>query len=314
MKTGILTGPTASGKTAIALAFARAQRSAGRTVEIINADSLLFYRGMDIGTAKPTKQEQQEIPHHLIDIRNPDEPFTAGDFARAAQTALEDVVSRGNKPLIVGGSGFYLKALLYGMWDAPPSSPELRATLEQQTNNELFCTLLEQDPEGAKKINPQDRYRLIRAIEILKLTGKTPSELRASQPKEPSPKFELWVVDRANEDLFSKVHVRTGLMLEQPWLDEVKNLQRAFPDARALKSVGYAQVQDFISNAKPQGRKIKPGIAGLRDEVELATRQLIKRQRTWLNGLKRNISSARWFLLDEEQNALFEAMRVFFEW
>ena len=297
-KIAILTGPTATGKTSLALELARSA-----PVEIINADSMLVYREMDIGTAKPSVREREAVPHHLIDIRNPDEPFTAGDFVRSAHAAIDDIQSRGKRPLLVGGTGFYLKALLYGLWDAPRGDSALRARLESLTDQALFERLSTISAATAGRIGKNDRYRLIRSIEIFELTGKTPEALQAQASPAPDPRFELWVLDRPQEELMKRIHLRTRQMMEHGLVDEVESIQREFPTCRALKAVGYAQIVDYLAGTLPKGRKIPPGLNGVISEIELATRQLVKRQRTWFKGRP----EARWFLLDRDQEALKKA-------
>jgi len=301
-KIAILTGPTASGKSALALQFA--SEAAELSIEIINADSMLVYREMNIGTAKPTPQELALIPHHLIDIRNPDAPFTAGDFFRAVNESIADIQSRGKKPLIVGGTGFYLKALLYGMWDAPPSDPVLRETLNPISDSELYQRVSEKDPATAQRIGPQDRYRLIRAIEMMTHTQKTVSELESTSRKDPDPRFELLIIDRSNDDLFSRISARTQQMLKDGFINEVRDLKTRYPGARSLAAVGYAQVCDHLAHRLPKGRKIKTGIEGLREEIELATRQLVKRQRTWFRGVKHCLN----FQLPTDEKNLLEKL------
>ncbi len=297
-KVAILTGPTATGKTSLALELAR-----NAPVEIVNADSMLVYREMNIGTAKPSIREREAIPHHLIDIRDPDEPFTAGDFVRSAHAAIDEIQSRGKRPLIVGGTGFYLKALLYGLWDAPRANSEIRGRLESLTDQALFERLSTISANSASRIGKKDRYRLIRAIEIFELTGKTPEALQAQASPAPDPRFELWVLDRPQEELMKRIHLRTREMMAHGLVDEVESIQRKFPESRALKAVGYAQVVDHLTGTPPRGRKIPPGLDGVISEIELATRQLVKRQRTWFKGRP----EARWFLLDQDQEALKQA-------
>lgn len=293
---GILTGPTATGKTSLALELS----ARAGDMEIINADSMLVYRGMDIGTAKPTPGERAGTPHHLIDIRDPDESFTAGDFVSSTNAAIEEIRSRGRKPLIVGGTGFYLKALLHGLWEAPRASPELRKELERKSNRELYEELEKWDSAAAGRITPADRYRLIRALEIIRETGKTPTELQASQPAEPDPRFRLWVIDRDNEILHQRILERTRLMLEGGLIEEVERIRARYPEARSLAAVGYAQVSDYLDRKTPAGRKMRPGLPGLQDEIELATRQLVKRQRTWFRAQR----GAKNFHLDADRPAL----------
>jgi tRNA dimethylallyltransferase len=280
--TVILTGPTASGKTAIALELAR--RHPGR-IELVNADSMVVYRGMDIGTAKPTRAELAEIPHHLVDVRDPDQPFTAGEFVREAHAAIQDVHSRGKLALIVGGTGFYLKALLYGLWEGPAADLALRARLEAIEPARLHERLMTVDPVSALRIGAADRYRLVRAIELLELTGRTPTELQAAQPERPDPRFELLIIDRASDELESRIAQRTSQMIQEGLVEETRALRERYPGARALSAVGYRETCAFLDGITPTGRKISPGTAGLEDEIRLATRQLVKRQRTWFRSL-----------------------------
>jgi tRNA dimethylallyltransferase len=288
----ILTGPTAAGKTALALQLAR---EAGN-IELINADSLLVYRQMNIGTAKPTQEELAQVPHHLIDIRDPTEEFTAGDFVRASDQAIAEILKRRNIPMFVGGTGFYLKARLYGLWDAPPTTPEVRSRLEKLPTAELWTQLQARDPESALRIGPNDRYRLVRALEIIEISGMTPTQLRAQEDPAPDSRFALWVIDRENEELESRIRARTRLMLEAGLIDETRALLESSPQSRALKAVGYAETVRYLQGAAPLGRKILPGRAGLEQEINLATRQLVKRQRTWFRGEK----ASQWFRLTEK--------------
>ena len=294
---GILTGPTATGKTELALTFARRFPK----IEIINADSLLVYREMNIGTAKPSRSELDQTPHHLIDVCNPDQIFTAGEFKRAAEATIAEIQGRGKMPLIVGGTGFYLKSLLFGLWKAPAADLELRKKLEENTSTELHQKLSTIDSVAAQRIGLKDRYRLVRALELHQLTGQTPTALQAAVPTEPDPRFRLWVIDRPLEELYRRIEVRTRVMLEQGLIEEYKDLEARFPNARSLQAIGYAQVRDHLAGTLPPGRKIKPGIAGLHEEITLATRQLVKQQRTWFRGLVAKVPESKWFLLEEDQ-------------
>lgn len=306
-KVAILSGTTASGKSALAIQWAF--HFPQNTIEIINADSMLVYREMDIGTAKPTQSELSLIPHHLVNIRSPDEPFTAGDFYRAVQETLSDIEARGKRALIVGGTGFYLKALLYGLWDAPPADAELRQKLDLLTNQELFQKLQAQDPLTAQRISTQDRYRLIRALEMMTLTGKKVSELESTARKQPDPRFDLLVIDRKNDELFERISQRTREMLNYGLIDEVQRIQTHYPEARSLGAVGYAQTCDYLAQRVPSGRKIKPGLPGLQDEIELATRQLVKRQRTWFRGQP----AASHFILDSDLEKLTFRLQMIYK-
>ena len=299
--TAILTGVTASGKTAAALDFARAHGA----IEIVNADSLLVYRGMDIGTAKPAPAELREIPHHVIDLRDPSEPFTAGDFVREVERALEDIHARGKRALLVGGTGFYLKALLYGLWEAPAADPAVRARLETESNPRLHEKLRASDEASALRIGPNDRYRLIRALETLELSGQTPSELEARQKaRKKNEAFHLLVTDRENAELNRRIDLRTRAMLDAGLVEETRALGGRFPDARALGSVGYAETAAYLAGRRPRGRKIRAGLDGLADEIGLSTRQLVKRQRTWFRGQFAARGDAETFTLDRDRASL----------
>jgi tRNA dimethylallyltransferase len=241
-RTLILTGPTAAGKTALALEMARGCAARGVRLEIINGDSLLFYRGMDIGTAKPSRAELSTVPHHLVDIRDPHEPFTAGDFYRHVQTALADIEARGARALIVGGTGFYLKALLFGLWEGPGTDPDLREELEGRSLGELYAELEAQDPVSAKRIGVQDRYRLVRALEVIRLSGKTPSQLETETNRVPDSRLTLWICERETAQLHARIAQRTRAMLDQGLIREVRALRAKYPDARPLGAVGYMEV------------------------------------------------------------------------
>jgi tRNA dimethylallyltransferase len=289
----VLAGPTASGKTQFALELCEKLG-----LEIINADSLLVYRGFDIGTAKPGMEERSRVPHHLIDIRDPLEAFTAADFVRQVHALHASLTQVGRRALIVGGTHFYLKALCQGLWDAPPTHPEFRSALDGVETQELHARLGQKDPAHASKIGPADRYRIIRALEIIEFSGRKPSDLEAeAEARSPDPRFPLLRIDRTSEELEARIRLRTGQMLEQGLIEETRTLMKAHPGARALGSVGYRQVVDHIEQRAPAGRKLRPGLAGLEDEIRLATRQLVKSQRTFLGGL----SFAEGFILEQDR-------------
>lgn len=307
---GILTGPTATGKSSLAIELALNRYP---KLEIINADSLLVYREMNIGTAKPSPTELKTVPHHLIDIRSPNETFTAGEFVRTAHTAIEEIHQRGNRALIVGGTGFYLKALLFGLWEAPPADPQIRSTLQKETNETLLMRLQERDPLAATRIGLSDRYRLIRALEIIQLTGKSPTQLEMETPQHPSPQFRLWILDRPTEELHIRIQKRTQTMIQDGLIEEYVHLQKNFPEARALNAVGYKQVGDYLAQRTPSGRKLEPGLGGLDSEIQLATRQLVKQQRTWFKGQLSKVDTAQWFLLEDQRDKLVEQFKSVYQ-
>ncbi|MBC7397143.1 MAG: tRNA (adenosine(37)-N6)-dimethylallyltransferase MiaA [Bdellovibrionales bacterium] len=300
----ILTGPTAVGKSSLAVDLAEALG-----LEIINADSVCFYEEFNIGSAKPSIEDLKRVPHHLINIASPHEIYHAGKFLKDCDRALSDIHARGKRALIVGGSGFYLKALRMGLWEAPATSPAFRKEVETVSTEELFEELSLIDPTHALKVGSEDRYRLVRGLEIYRLSGKKPSELEAMMPDHPKPEFSLWVVDREKTELDRRMHSRVEQMIEAGLVNETQRLREKYPEAKTLNAVGYAQVIQFMEGTVPPGRKLKRGINGLIDEIELAHRQLAKQQRTWFKNLKANES----FTLDQDLNDLKEKLMNFYQ-
>ncbi len=270
----VIAGPTGSGKTALALRLAQAMDA-----EIISADSQQVYRHFDIGTAKPSPEEQVAVPHHLISVVEPTEPFSAARFQALADAAIEEIRARGKRVLVVGGTGLYLRILLHGVVAAPPGSPELRRTLEVEADaagQEAFhARLAAVDPETAAKVKPADRLRIIRALEIYALTGQTAAHWRAqhafAQARHP---FELRVLDPPRAALYEAINARTKAMFERGLVDEVRSLvARGFRDAPPMGSVGYAQAL-----AVAEGTLAEPEAVA---QAAQATRNYAKRQLTW---------------------------------
>ncbi|MCM0605440.1 MAG: tRNA (adenosine(37)-N6)-dimethylallyltransferase MiaA [Xanthomonadaceae bacterium] len=301
-KTIILTGPTASGKSSLALGIAESRGD----IELINADSIQVYKKFDIGSAKPSQEELSRVPHHLIDILEPTVRFTAGDFVKLVKEKITEIRARNKIPLIVGGTGFYLKALLYGMWDAPPTQPEIRTKLEKEETEALYEKLKSADPDLLDKVSKNDRYRIIRALEIIESSGTLPSQLEKKTNQEADPAFTLLIIDREQSELVKRIDKRTTEMLEAGLVNEVKSLLQDYPDAPALKSVGYQQVVDYLGGILPSGRKVSSGEKGLSDEISLATRQLVKRQRTWFRGQ----TEGSWFILDSDRSKIEAELKI----
>ena len=281
----ILTGPTAVGKTKLAIEIAE---KAG--LEIINADSVCFYRHFNIGSAKPSAHELNLVPHHLVDVADPLENYHAGRFYRECMAHLSEIHSRGKRALIVGGSGFYLKVLRYGLWDAPSTSEEFRKSVEGDPTEALFQRLKNLDPVHAEKVGPADRYRLIRGLEILSLSGNKPSELEERMSPKPAQEFKLVVVDREKDELELRMRTRIEAMIRDGWIEETEILSGRYPESKVLRAVGYAQIMDYLGGVLPSGRKMRPGIEGLVDEIVLSHRQLAKQQRTWFKNLKPDLT------------------------
>lgn len=282
-----LMGPTASGKTALALDWAA--RFGG---EIVSIDSALVYRGLDIGAAKPTAAEQAAVPHHLIDVREPWQPYSAAEFAADARAAVDGIVVRGRLPILAGGTGLYFRALLDGLSAMPEADPAIRAQLDAEGAERgwaaLHAELATVDPVAAARIHATDPQRIRRALEVYRVSGRPISAWQrdaAAGPRFPCRVLRLAIapVDRAV--LHARIERRFDAMLADGFLDEVRAL-RALPalrehaaplDLPALRAVGYRQAWEHLDGATDA--------ATFRDRGIAATRQLAKRQLTWLRGL-----------------------------
>ena len=310
LKSIILTGPTAVGKSSLAIQVAQEIKAAlNIQLEIINADSVCFYQEFNIGSAKPTEKEMALIPHHLIDCVSPLENYHAGQFLKDCEIKLAEIHARGNRALIVGGSGFYLKSLRFGLWDAPETSPEFRKTLEAESTEALFKKLLAQDEVHANKVGASDRYRLIRGLEILAISGKKPSELEAAMPKDADARFALWTIDRERPELEMRMRNRIIQMLEEGLVEETEKLRQKYSECKTLHAVGYQQVLNQIDGILPEGRIVKQGREGLVDEISLVHRQLAKQQRTW----SKNLAPDENFLLNQDLKTLKEKLITFYK-
>lgn len=279
-----LAGPTASGKTAAALALA-----ARRPCEIVSVDSALVYRGMDIGTAKPSKKELAQVPHHLIDIRDPLQAYSAADFARDARQLIADIRGRGALPLLVGGTMLYFKALFDGMDDMPASDPAIRTELDAQAAAlgwpAMHAELAQIDPATAARLSPNDSQRIQRALEVFRMTGQPLSTFHrrtqaapGAQPEANYLLVSLEPTDRAW--LHARIAQRFDAMLAGGLVEEVQALRQRgdlTPDLPAMRCVGYRQTWEALDGLWP--------MAELRDRGIFATRQLAKRQITWLRSM-----------------------------
>ncbi len=273
----VLSGPTASGKSSLALALAREF-----PVEIVNADSLQVYRHFDIGTAKPTVAERGEVPHHLIDVVDPDEKYDAGRYVRDAERAIGEIRARGKVPMLVGGTGMYIRALLRGL-DPLPSDPRVREELSRRWELEggaaLHAELARIDPETSGKVHPADRLRVLRALEIAAVAGIPPSRARAAWssagPRRGCLFLALWP-DR--ETLYRGIDARTEEMFRRGLLEEVRGLLARGID-RSLKpmmALGYRHAAAHLRDGVPLSETI--------DAVKRDTRRYAKRQVTWLSS------------------------------
>lgn len=276
-----LAGPTAVGKSALAIELAREIGG-----EILSMDSMAIYRGMDIGTAKPSREELERVPHHLIDLIDPDEEFSTTEYLSRAIRCSEEVLSRGRIPIFTGGTGLYLRSLLRGVFEGPPADWSFRQRLlddvERQPENWLHDQLLAVDPVTAQRLHPNDTRRLVRALEIHALTGQAPSVLHQEHPLplEERPVHNYWL-HPPRDWLYSRINQRVRSMFEQGLEQEVRELlARPRPLGRtASQALGYREVTDWL-----QGRL--PSLAEAEELIQTRTRQFAKRQHTWFRNLK----------------------------
>lgn len=273
-----LLGPTASGKSALALAIARRL-----PCEIISVDSGQVYRGMDIGTAKPDAAARAAVPHHLIDIRDPDQPYSAGEFRDDAQRLIPQIKARGHVPLLVGGTFLYFRALERGLATLPAADPQLRLAIEDEAAARgwpaLHAELAGVDPTTAARIAPADRQRISRGLEVYRLTGRPLSAWQAQAAAFASPPaLRLILAPPARDTLYAAIDARFEAMLAAGLLDEVARLRAAghSRDLPALRAVGYRQLWSHLA-----GETDYPTLV---EAAKTASRQYAKRQLTWLRG------------------------------
>jgi tRNA dimethylallyltransferase len=271
----VICGPTASGKTALALKLAE-----HLPVEIISADSRQVYRGMDIGTAKPERREREKIPHHLIDVVDPDETFTAADFVERGRAAIEQIRLRGRLPLVVGGTGLYIRALLHGLADAPGGDEHLRRELQLTEEREGAGTLYRQlekiDPSLAARLSPRDQVRIVRALEVFHLTGRRLSDLQREHAGRPSPYRALKIgLAPDRKILYHRIDRRVEIMIAAGLPEEVQGLleQGYPPELKSLQTIGYRETVDYL-----QGKLTLPEAVSL---IQRNSRRYAKRQLTW---------------------------------
>lgn len=286
MKALVISGPTASGKTALSVECAKRLNG-----EIVSADALLVYKGLNIGTAKPTKGEMGGIPHYMIDVVAPTESFSASDYERLALPILKDIVARGKVPIIVGGTSFYLDALLYKRTlGGAPADESVRkkyeAIFEREGKEALFSLLQEIDPASAEVLHPNDKKRVIRALEIYELTGKRKSE----QHDERIPRLPVLAVgvDYPREALYARIDARVDEMIKSGLVEEVKGLlESGIPEnAQCMQGIGYKEVVEILKNSDLHST-MSDKINAMSDIIKKNTRNYAKRQLTYLR--KRNV-------------------------
>ncbi len=294
-----LAGPTAVGKSEIALALA--EKIGG---EIISVDSMQVYRGLDIGTAKPSAEERKKIPHHLIDVCDLNEAFDAARFVRLAQKAVSEIRSRNRMPIFCGGTGLYFKAFLDGLGEAPPSDEKLRTEIEATPLEKLLEELRERDPVTFEKIDRQNPRRVVRAIEVIRLTGKPFSEQKSnwnvlpeSSPEDQKPEVStrfrnhFFCFTRESKDLHARVNLRVDKMFSLGLVEETRELlKRGLAENKfAMQAIGYRQVVEHLRGERDLVETI--------ELVKIKTRQFAKRQLTWF----RRHGNCQWIELKPDE-------------
>ena len=297
----VLFGPTASGKTAILVDLFCGKT--GYKAEVVSADSMQVYRGLDIGTAKPQAQLRSVLPHHLIDILNPHEQFNAGQFMRRADMACADIHKRGLLPVVSGGAGFYLKNFIQGLPESPPSDPAVRerlaAELRAGGSEPLLAELREADPESAARIHANDNYRLLRALEVIRLTGHALSDCVANgESRRAKYRFLLVGLEWERDILYRRIERRCLSMFAGGLAEEVRGLfDRGYtPHDPGLKAIGY---KEFFVEDYDGGWRFSTDLAGVQALVARHSRQYAKRQITWF----KKVPGVTWIKLHEDPRA-----------
>ncbi len=275
----VIVGPTCVGKSALALEVAKRLEA-----EIISADSMQVYRGMDIGTAKPTPEERAAVVHHLIDILDPDENYNAGRFEREASGIIHSLWRQGTPAIVAGGTGLYVKALIHGLFESPPVDPDLRANLLDEASRvgpaEFHESLRRVDPVAAARLHPHDTVRIARALEVYRLTGRAMTDLQARHRFEKHPFLPLILgltMDR--EVLYDRIEGRVDRMIRAGWIEEVRVLlDRGYDEeSPGLKGLGYERLLDRLRGRCTLDEAVV--------EIKKETRRYAKRQMTWFRGM-----------------------------
>lgn len=288
----VLIGPTAVGKTRLSIELAKKFNG-----EIISGDSMQIYKGMDIGTAKITREEMEGVPHHLIDIKEPDESFSTAEFQELVRKKISEISSRGKMPMIVGGTGLYIQSVIFDYhFTEAPSDPVFRRSLEEEaeTKGQEFVhgKLKEVDPESASRIHPNNVRRVIRALEIIHCTGKTAGELQENQSPELLYDTAIIGLTMDREMLYNRINLRVDLMMEQGLLGEVKYFyEKGLKDCQSIQAIGYKELYDYFDGKVPLEEAI--------ENLKQNSRRYAKRQLTWF----RNKMIVEWFDMSESKDA-----------
>ena len=300
----ILVGPTGVGKSEFAISLALNYQ-----MEIVSADSLQVYRYLDIGTAKPSKEERKKVKHHLIDIVNPDEEFSAVQFMEMAREVIDSLIRQRRSVLVVGGTGLYIKALIRGIFKGPGADEDLRMTIKKEAQElgreHLFQKLKEIDPESASRIHPNDTYRIMRALEVYYLTQKTMSSFQSNHAFRESPYHYFKIgLERERKELYQRIEERVEKMIENGLIEEVEGILRKGydPQLNPLQSLGYRQIIRYLQDE-----------CGLDEAIRLIkrdTKRYAKRQLTWF----KNDPEVKWFTLPQDAEKIEERIKTAIQW
>ncbi|MCM3725860.1 tRNA (adenosine(37)-N6)-dimethylallyltransferase MiaA [Neobacillus cucumis] len=280
----VIIGPTAVGKTNLSIEMAKRYNG-----EIISGDSMQIYRGMDIGTAKITKEEMQGIPHHLIDIKEPEENFSVAEFQILVRAKINEIAKRGKLPIIVGGTGLYIQSVIYDyQFSDVPGDEAFRLELEEKVkqigNDALYKELQTVDPDSAAQIHPNNVRRVIRALEIYHLTGKTMQDYQRKQQPDLMYETALVGLTMDREKLYERINLRVDIMVKQGLLDEVKSLyNQGLRDCQSIQAIGYKEIYDYLNEKVTWDDAV--------EQLKQNSRRYAKRQLTWF----RNKMDVKWF-------------------
>ena len=279
----VICGPTASGKTALSIELAK--RING---EIVSADSMQIYTDMDIGTAKPEKEEKQGIKHYLMDYVSPQQRYSVAQFKNDATIAIEEIIKKGKMPIVVGGTGLYIDSLIYGIEYSNIENDEeyrkeLEKIIEMQGLEALYSRANEIDSQAMKKISPNDKKRIMRVLEIYHATGKTKTEQEEeSRKNEVKYDYRVFVLNMDREKLYERINKRVDIMIQKGLIQEVENLQRKYNEfPTAMQGLGYKEVVDYLQGEYTQEEMI--------EKIKMESRRYAKRQLTWFRKNKENI-------------------------
>ena len=290
----VILGPTASGKSDVAMHVAR------RTgAEILSVDSMQVYRGMDVGTAKPTPAERAEVRHHLIDVVDPTEPFTVARFVESADATIAGAAGRGVPLVATGGTPLYYKALFEGLFEGPAGDEATRARLRELPNEQLYHRVTEVDPAAAARIHPNDHKRLVRALEVYELTGRPISSFQTHWVSDERRHEAVWIgLDWDREALNRRINARVKAMMNAGWVEEVRRLLATYSTLShtAAEATGYRELIDHV-----QGKR---SLDDATERIKIATRQLARRQMKWF----RRFRDVTWFRGDLPREALVDAV------